>query len=222
MSFKAVHKPEENHEAWLMTYADFITLMASFFVLIISISEPKTEKMEAVIQGVSSGFTQDMIEMPFKKLYQDFQLIIEDNAVELQVATEYTDDGLQLDIASSSVFAPGSAEIKPEGLQMMKELAISIQELSLEDYRVEVEGHTDDTPLPPNAGIYPSNWELSSARAARIVRFLIEQGMPPHRLVALGYGDTRPKVPNVDNNGKPIPENRELNRRVIVNIKRIL
>lgn len=216
---KKRHKPEENHEAWLMTYADFITLMASFFVLIISVSEPKTEKLQDIANGLAAGFVENMIELPFKTLYEDFQLIIEDNAVELQVAAEYTADGVQLDIASSAIFDPGSVEIRPDAAQMLKELAISIQEMDLKEYTLVVEGHTDDT---PPGGAFASNWEISALRAARIVRFLIEQGIEPEKLQASGFAETRPKVPNLDMQNNPIPENREQNRRVMIDIRRVL
>lgn len=221
MSFHKVHKPEENHEAWLMTYADFITLMASFFILIISISEPKKEKMEKMVEGISSGFIQNVIEKPFKTLYQDFQIIIEENAVELQVAASYTSDGVQLDIASSNLFAPGSADIRPDSVPMLKAMVQSIEQMKLKDYLVEVEGHTDDTALPKGA-LFATNWELSAARAARVVRFFIEQGISPNRLKVAAFADTHPKVPNLDAQGNPIAENREQNRRVMINIKRAL
>jgi chemotaxis protein MotB len=220
MSFKAFHKPEENHEAWLMTYADFITLMAAFFVLIISVCEPKQEKLDAVVEGLTSGFMQDMIETPFKQLFQDFELIIEDNAVELQVAPTYTKQGVMLDIASSAIFNAGSTEIRADAIPMLKEVATSIQALKLKDYVIEVEGHTDDTPTAKGSH-FTSNWELSALRSARIVRFFIEQGVAPEKMAVLGFANTRPKVPNLDNSGNPIPENREQNRRVIIQIKRL-
>ncbi len=221
MGMKKRHKHEENHEAWLMTYADFITLMASFFVIIISISEPKKERVEAAIQGLAAGFVQNRVELPFKTLFEDFQLIIEDNAVELQVATEYTRDGVRLDLGATAIFNAGSAEIRPDAVQMLKDMAISVQEMSLKDYTIEVEGHTDDTPIPAG-GAYATNWELSAARSARLVRFLIEQGIAPEKLKASAFAETRPKVPNLDSLGNPIEDNREQNRRAILNIKRVL
>ena len=221
MSFKAIHKPEENHEAWLMTYADFITLMAGFFILILSICEPKTEKMEKMVDGITSGFVKNTIEKPFKALYQDFQLIIEDNAVELQVAATYTTDGVTLDMASSSLFSPGSAELQPDSLPMLKDMVLSIQQMKLKEYLVEIEGHTDDSPLPVGAK-FASNWELSAARSARVVRYFIEQGIEPTKLKVSAFADTRPKVPNLDAQGQAIFENQEQNRRVMVNIKRVL
>ena len=212
-------KQEDNGDEWLTTYADSITLLLCFFVILLSVSEPKIDRFEALTQGFASGFVQDMIELPFKTVYEDFQMIIEDNAVEIDVAAEFTDQGVMLDMNSAALFEPGSAELKPEALPMLEEMAIAVLEMDLEEFQVEVEGHTDDIPISSNR--YPSNWELSADRAARITRFLIEQGIDPLKMKAAAFADVKPKVPNLDNQGNPIPENRDLNRRVLIHIKRV-
>jgi len=79
-------------------------------------------------------------------------------------------------------------------------------------YSVAVEGHTDDIPISSDE--YPSNWELSTARASRVVRYLINKGVPSDKLFASGYADTKARVPNLDEFGRPIAENRAENRRV--------
>ena len=79
-----------------------------------------------------------------------------------------------------------------------------------------MQGHTDDTPV--NTPAFPSNWELSAARATMVVRLFIQHGMEPTRLAAEGLADTRPKVSNRDVTGKPLPVNQEINRRVSVHI----
>ena len=81
-------------------------------------------------------------------------------------------------------------------------------------YSVLVEGHTDDQPIASR--IFPSNWELSAARAARVVRFFIDSGVSPDRLKAAGLADTQPEAPNTTSEGVPIPENRARNRRVAI------
>lgn len=207
-------------DEWLTTYADSITLLLCFFVILLSVSEPNMDKFEAVTEGFASGFVQDMIELPFKTIYEDFQLIIEDNAVELQVAAEFTDQGVRLDISSSTLFEPNSAQLRKEAVPLLQQMALSILETDLEDYRVEIEGHTDD--IPVRGGQFPTNWELSAARAARVARFVIDEGVEPHRVRATAYADTKPKVPNLDASGNPIAENRELNRRVIIHFMRVL
>lgn len=208
----------ENEDEWLNTYADAITLLLCFFIILISVMEPKVEKFEALTEGFVSGFVTETIELPFKSLFEDFQLIIEEHQVEMLVATEYTDDGVRVDIGASALFNSGSAVIKKEAVSFLQEAAISIQELDLDDYRVEVEGHTDDV---PSKGQYASNWELSAARAAGVVRFLAQEGIEKQRLFLSGYADTQPKVDNLDRQGIPIPENREQNRRIVIHVMRV-
>ena len=82
--------------------------------------------------------------------------------------------------------------------------------------QVELDGHTDDNPVSsPN---YPSNWELSAARAASVARLFIKLGMDPTRVEVVGFGDTRPKVANRDSQGRPLPANQAINRRVTVHV----
>ena len=87
------------------------------------------------------------------------------------------------------------------------------------DYAITVEGHTDDTPI--HTAQFPSNWELSTARAAAVVHFLLDQGIPARKLRAAGYADTFPKLPNRDADGNPIPENQAQNRRVVIKLEKI-
>ena len=218
---KKKKQADGGEDEWLTTYADSITLLLCFFVILLSVSEPNMDKFEAVTEGFASGFVQDMIELPFKTIYEDFQLIIEDNAVELQVAAEYTDEGVRLDISSSTLFESNSAQLRKEAAPLLQQMALSILETTLEDYRVEIEGHTDDVPIR-GSNIYPTNWELSAVRAARVARFVIDQGVEPNRVKATAFSDTQPKVPNLDASGNPIPENRELNRRVIIHFMRVI
>ena len=91
----------------------------------------------------------------------------------------------------------------------MDGLAWVMQELP---YSVAIEGHTDDIPISSDE--FPSNWELSTARASRVVRYLIDKGVSSEKLFAAGYADTKSKAPNLNEFGEPIPENRAENRRV--------
>lgn len=217
---KKTVKQDEGEDEWLTTYADSITLLLCFFVLLISVSEPKMDKFEALTEGIASGFVEDMIELPFKTVQEDFQMIIEDNAVEMDVAAEFTGEGVALDMGGSALFQSGTATLKKEALPMLEEIAVAILEMDLDAYEIDVEGHTDD--IPTSSKQYPSNWELSAARAARVVRYLIEMGLSPDIMKASGYGDSKPSVPNLDAQGNPIPENRKRNRRVMIHVKRIL
>ncbi len=209
---------DDGGDEWLSTYADCITLLLCFFVILLSVSEPKINKFEAIAEGMSSGFITDMIELPFKALYEDFQVIIEDQEVELDVAAEFTTEGVRLDIGSNALFNSGSATLLKKATPMIREMTLAIREMELSDYRIEVEGHTDNIPMQGNK--FASNWELSAARAATVTRALIAEGMEKERMQMAAFADVKPKVKNLDPYGDAIPENQALNRRIVVHIIR--
>jgi chemotaxis protein MotB len=110
---------------------------------------------------------------------------------------------VSLEISDSILFTPASAALSADGLVLLEQLAGVLRSLP---YSLSVEGHTDDVPIQTVQ--YPSNWELSAARAAMVTRKLIEQGVAAERVRAIGYGDTRPRSDNAT------PEGRAKNRRV--------
>jgi chemotaxis protein MotB len=110
---------------------------------------------------------------------------------------------VSVEISGNILFGLASAALSPEGRQLLNELAAVLGTLP---YELSVEGHTDNVPI--SSSRFPSNWELSSARAAVATRALIEQGIAADRLRAIGYGDTRPLTDNL------APEGRAKNRRV--------
>ena len=116
-------------------------------------------------------------------------------------------DQLKVTVASEILFPSGSAELSQEGVDVLRKVAAAINKSQDE---VRVEGHTDNVPIAPVLGqYYPTNWELSTARAAVAVRTLEATGMvPASRLCAVGYGDSRPLAPN------DTPEGQAKNRRV--------
>jgi chemotaxis protein MotB len=115
--------------------------------------------------------------------------------------------GLTVDIGAGALFAPGQAALKEEAHAVLVAVAKVLREGS---EPLEVEGHTDDTPI--NTTAFPSNWELSATRASTVVRMLIEQNVAPARLAAIGYGEYRP------NESNDTAEGRARNRRVSITI----
>ena len=110
-------------------------------------------------------------------------------------------DQLKVTVASEILFPSGSAELSQEGVDVLRKVAAAVNKSQDE---IRVEGHTDNVPIAPVLGqYYPSNWELSTARAAVAVRALEATGMvPASRLCAVGYGDSRPLAPNDDAEGQ--------------------
>lgn len=125
-----------------------------------------------------------------------------------------------IEIPSAAFFASGSAELREDGARLLREIIDKhLKADELQGYQITVEGHTDDVPI--NTLQFPSNWELSTARAAAVVRFFIEHGVEAQRLRAAGYADVFPKVPNRDAAGTAVPENQTQNRRVVIKLEKI-
>jgi chemotaxis protein MotB len=114
---------------------------------------------------------------------------------------------VELEINASALFNQGEADIQPEA---KKTLADAAKVLVDNEYAIEVEGHTDNAPISTSR--FPSNWELSSARASSVVRLFIEQGVGAKRLRAVGSADNRPVLPNDTSEG------RARNRRVTITV----
>ncbi len=124
-----------------------------------------------------------------------------------------------IQISSNAFFAPGSATLSDSGKTVLAEVAARLKSPSYDGYQITVEGHTDDEPV--HGGNFPSNWELSTARAAAVVRCFIDSGLPAFRLRAAGYADTFPTVPNRDASGRPLRDNQARNRRVVIRLDRL-
>jgi chemotaxis protein MotB len=124
-----------------------------------------------------------------------------------------------LEISSAAFFDSGSAALSTSGESILRDVTVDLKSDKLKDYEITVEGHTDDTPI--NTTRFPSNWELSTARASAVVHFFLDQGIPARKLRAAGYADTFPKAPNRDANGNAIPENQTQNRRVVIKMEKI-
>jgi chemotaxis protein MotB len=128
-----------------------------------------------------------------------------------QIEIERLREGLRLNVADEVLFASGSAELDRVGREVLEKVAGQLK--SLRDF-VEVRGHTDDRRIRGSlARVYPSNWELAAARAARVVRLLESEGVPSDRLAVVSLGPNDPVAPN------DTPENRALNRRIEIRLE---
>lgn len=204
-----------------MTFADMAVLLMTFFVLMFALSTPDGNKFKKVAEALKKeGYYADagVVSDPYETLKKDLSLALGSSGYDQFIAISDQDDAVNLELASSSFFERGSAKFSPAGMPMLELIASKVMALAKEDLVVEVEGHTDDTPIATEQ--FPSNWELSAARASNVVRFLIAKGFPPEKLRAIGMGSSHPKAPNRDATGTPIPANQELNRRVVVKLKR--
>ena len=210
------------------TYADAITLLMAFFVVLLSTAEYDKAKYAVVANAISKDLQHidDPEAQPVAAPVSADEIAFETklasrldpiNKVE-NVSVQTEKDALTIEFTGGLLYASGSADLKKGAIETLKQVAAALGEADLAEYDITVEGHTDDTPI--RTGRFPSNWELSAARATAVVRALISEGLDQSQVSALAYGDTQPVVPNLDDKGKPIAENRERNRRVVIRVAR--
>jgi len=210
-------KKPEDREDWLMSYADMITLLMAFFVLLISMSKIDPVKYEQVQGGMAKEIGRRDTSQPIAEMKAEMAEVLKGLKLdETQVSMGLDDRGLVLEFDSNTFFETGSAKLKDAFIPALLKLAGTLNSQRYSAFQIEIQGHTDDTPV--HTDIYPTNWELSAARASMVVRLFIQAGMSPTRLGAEGFADTRPKVSNRDVNGTALPLNQAINRRVAVHI----
>lgn len=217
---------------WLVTFADMVTLLLCFFVLLLSFANTDAIKFKEVLGSMKDAFgvQREVIEMgkqgglelpiklessPSKEEVQKEQLVnlletaVKEEGIDKNVLISLHQRGVKMEImeqAGNAMFKPGGTDILPRSRRMLRKMLPIIQETI---YRITVEGHTDD--IPVRSPQFPSNWELSSARAGSVVRFLIQEGkLDDRRFTSVGRAHTRPLVENES------AESRARNRRVSI------
>jgi len=206
---------------WLNTYSDMVTLMLCFFVMLYAFSTLDESKFRGFIAsfqgslGVLDG--GNIIETPEIRDKEEIDLeelkgILEDYAkssnLEEEITVSINERGLIIRFMDRVLFDPGKAYLKPEAKDILDTVAGILQRDEFKDKAIKVEGHADTTPVSPKDG-FPTNWELSTARATNVLRYLVEQkGIEGSRISASGYSYYRPIAPN------DTKENKSKNRRV--------
>jgi len=209
-------KRDEDKEDWLVTYADAITLLMAFFVMLLTFAEYDIPAMEAAAAAIREEVGGRQETSPIIDLQIAVQDVADEFVADQVVQVSKDKKGLVIELASNAFYQPGSDEIRPEAVPLLEKIAQTIGAPRYDFYLIEVEGHTDDDPISTER--FPSNWELSTARATQVVRFFIDQGFVPTRLKATGFAETRPKVPNRNEAGQAIKANQSINRRVNVRV----
>jgi chemotaxis protein MotB len=219
---------------WMVTFSDLITLILVFFILLFSMSQIDIVKFRAI----ADSFQQRQIlefypsVIPFEnpsaepdmekektqpqsseqadkeltQLLADIQSYLNENKLSDVVVATRTERGVVLVLQEQALFASGEATVLEDAYPFLNKVGDLLSRIP---NFVKVEGHTDNRPI----GTYrfPSNWELSSARASSVIRYIIQtENLDPKRFIAVGYGDTRPIAPN------DTRENLQKNRRVEV------
>ncbi len=208
---------ESNNTKWQVTYLDTITLLLAFVIIMAGMAGLNLfvfDDKDTGLRSPSEG--EQTVQAPIMELEDDLQALLYDKVEEGALLIETEDRELRMHFRGSSFYEVGHAELLPSGQAIIDRILEVIHALDFYRFNVDVEGHADSTPIQTLR--FPSNWELSVARASNIVRYFVETGFEPERLKASGYGDTFPVAPNTDEYGNPIPENQDINRRVVIRL----
>lgn len=240
-------KSGENVDRWMISYADFITLLFAFFVVLYAISQVNEGKYRVLSESLTEAFdspprsaepvqegdinrikrdtlvelrthsagsdssespaADEQMQVNLRAMADDMQKAMQGLINNDLVAMRRSDDWLEIEISSSVLFPSGEADFSVNADPLLKRVA---KILAPFPNPINVEGFTDN--LPINNDTYPSNWELSAARAASVVHLFAGAGIDPKRMTAIGYGEYRPIADNNTEAG------RAKNRRVVLAI----
>lgn len=224
----------ENAERWLVTYADLLTLLFAFFVVLYAMSQvdPKkyddmSQQFQTIFQGANMGYVFDQAQskgtqgdMLQGKQQEDPSKTLREKRNTLKTQLEYrlknvmpqsqfqvteVQEGIKITLFSDTFFAPGSPEVQPEAVPVIGKIAEGLKPLP---NAIRIEGHTDGTAIEGNR--FAKEWQLSTERALSVLNLLFSFGYPESKSSVAGYGSTRPVATN------DTPEGQAFNRRVDV------
>jgi chemotaxis protein MotB len=191
-----------------------MTLLCVFFVLMYSLSKPDQKKIEELKKETTQYFGGHY-KMPYENLVDKLKQMAKDKGLEQIISIESDETGVTTTFRGTLFFESGKTELLPDGVEILKTVGGILQK-EAPGFQIVVEGHTDDNPIV--SPIFPSNWELSGARASRVIRMFESQGFNRKLLTGIGYADTRPIIANRDEQGTPIPLQQAQNRRVVLRV----
>ncbi|MBL8022940.1 MAG: OmpA family protein [Elusimicrobia bacterium] len=216
-----------NHERWLVSYADFITLLFAFFTVLYATAQTDAGKVNKLVGAVERSFSAGMFSSGSNELMfvtpgntsgreiLDIGMNLKDveKNISSQLKREGTSadniklerhaEGLTIQLRTNTFFTPGSDALRPEALAILPGV---VDVIKMSKHKLRIEGHTDDMPIHNEQ--FSSNWELSTARALSVLRYLILSGVAPSRLAVAGLAEFKPLQPNTSSEG------RSRNRRV--------
>ena len=212
--------PERSdNPVWLTTFADVMSLMLTFFVMLFAATHLDKAKMEDTLGSLRGALgmmdrtkpvivSSPEIVRESEQIAEKIHYAVVSRGMGSEVQVKLVKGGVRISLASPILFDLGKAGLRPQILPLLDEISAIIKPLPNE---IIVEGHTDN--LPIHTERFPSNWELSAARAINVVKYLEKKGVNRQLLSAVGYGEYRPLFPN------NTPQGRTRNRRVEIVIK---
>jgi chemotaxis protein MotB len=218
---------EAGFPAWMITFADMMSLLFAFFLLLLSFANVDLAKFRRMLGSIQTAFGVDStqpggsgmeregifnaedLEARYIDVAETLASLIAEDGLTGAVEVEASAEGVVLRIRDSVMYTPGQATLRPAAETTFRRLAERLRDY--EGLDIVVEGHCDSTAISNDR--FPSNWELAAARATGAVRYLVSRGVPSEKVVAVGFGDSRPVAPN------DTEEHRARNRRIEVRLQ---
>ena len=206
---------EEGSPAWMATFADMMSLLLTFFILMYAIASQNTARVLHEVLGIeekSLGVIDLIDKITIQKSLQELTGLnnpnilddMDDIAEDSAMAVDTNEAKVVVRVPGASLFKPGQADLQLTGRSVLDGVIAVVRRYP--DYKIHIQGHTDDDPISTER--FPTNWELSAARATAVLRYFFDKGVEPEKMTATGYADTFPLASNDTDQG------RTLNRRV--------
>ena len=206
---------EEGSPAWMATFADMMSLLLTFFILMYAIASQNTARVLHEVLGIeekSLGVIDLIDKITIQKSLQELTGLnnpnilddMDDIAEDSAMAVDTNEAKVVVRVPGASLFKPGQADLQLTGRPVLDGVIAVVRKYP--DYKIHIQGHTDDDPISTER--FPTNWELSAARATAVLRYFFDKGVEPEKMTATGYADTFPLASNDTDQG------RSLNRRV--------
>ncbi len=220
----------DDDAAWLVTYADLMTILLVFFILLYTLAFFEKEQYRHAVESIKVQLKEDenliglmeLMEIPEtvdtqitieditglhsreKSLFENITKFARSSQQNKNISTRILDGKIIVSIKGKALFNSGSSALNSTAISIFDEIIQILYDYP--EYNINIKGHTDNNPI--STPIFPSNWELSAVRATTVLKYLVSKGVIPQRLTATGYGAVMPLVPNISD------ENKAQNRRV--------
>ena len=206
---------EEGSPAWMATFADMMSLLLTFFILMYAIASQNTSRIMTEVLGTESkslGVLDLIDKISIQKSLQELTGLnnpnilddMDDIAEDSAMAVDTNEAKVVVRVPGANLFKPGQADLQLSGRPVLDGVIAVVRKYP--DYKIHIQGHTDDDPISTEK--FPTNWELSAARATAVLRYFFDKGVEPEKMTATGYADTFPLASNDNDQGRTI------NRRV--------
>lgn len=220
--FKSIPVPNTEEDfgesGWQISFLDTITVLLCMMIVLASIpsnTSKSNQKKGGLDQGLGGEFPLS-VDWDIFRLNEELTNQLKDELESEKLLLEKGEYEIRMIFRGSSFYDQGSAELLPAGKDIILGIVDKLVSWHRQDYKIDVEGHTDSSPIQTFQ--FPSNWELSAARASGVVKFFLNSGISPQKLKASGFADAVPLYPEVDAEGNFLAKNRDYNRRIVIRL----